>query len=145
MSDFISIEVDKKSAEAVKKSISQYGKKAVNAVIQGVRRTAFAIESDAKRRLKGELGSAKHWITGRLAASVHTEMDGINSFESIKDSKSEDSNLGISVDKMESIVGTNVEYAQKIEFEYDSFLRFAGEKQSKKFSKRVEEEINKIR
>lgn len=145
MNKFIEIELDQKSAKAVQKSFKDYGKDAVEAIKRGVMRTALAIETDAKRRLRGELGSARHWITGRLAASVHTEMEGENTFEKKQESKSGDGKLGVNVGGLEAAVGTNVEYADKIEFEYDSFLRFAGERQQRKFPKRVEEEINRIK
>jgi len=142
---FVNIEVDRASAKALQSSMKQYGRRAIKAITDGIKRTALAIETDAKRRLNGQLGSAKHWITGRLAASVHTEMEGLNSFDAVAESKQKDSNLQETVSDMEGIVGTNVEYADKIEFDYDSFLRFAAERQSRKFSKRVEQELNKIK
>jgi len=145
MSGFVNIELDPQSVREVNKSLRQYGQKAVDAIKTAVMRTALAIESDAKRRLNGMLGSAKHWVTGRLASSVHTEMEGLNSFDPIVDSKSGDESLGVPFEEMEGIVGTNVEYAEKIENDYDSFLRFAGERQEKNFKKRVEEEMNKIK
>jgi len=145
MSGFVNIELDPQSVKEVNKSLRQYGQKAVDAIKTAVMRTALAIESDAKRRLNGMLGSAKHWVTGRLASSVHTEMEGLNSFDPIVDSKSGDESLGVPFEEMEGIVGTNVEYAEKIENDYDSFLRFAGERQEKNFKKRVEEEMNKIK
>lgn len=145
MSDPISIELDPASVKAFDKSVKQYGKKAIEAFKRAMMRTALAIESDAKKRLRGRLGSAKHWVTGRLASSVHTEMKGENTFKACKDSKSRDGSLNIPYDDMEGIVGTNVEYAEKIENDYDSFLRFAAERQQKNFPKRVEEEINRIK
>lgn len=145
MSGFVNIELDPQSVRDVNKSLRQYGQKAVDAIKTAVMRTALAIESDAKRRLNGQLGSAKHWVTGRLASSVHTEMEGLNSFDPIVDSKSGDESLGVPFEEMEGIVGTNVEYAEKIENDYDSFLRFACERQRKNFKKRVEQEMNKIK
>jgi len=145
MSGFVNIELDPQSVREVNKSLRQYGQKAVDAIKTAVMRTALAIESDAKRRLNGQLGSAKHWVTGRLASSVHTEMEGLNSFDPIVDSKSGDESLGVPFEEMEGIVGTNVEYAEKIENDYDSFLRFACERQRKNFKKRVEQEMNKIK
>ena len=145
MSGFVNIELDPLSVRDVNKSLRQYGQKAVDAIKTAVMRTALAIESDAKRRLNGQLGSAKHWVTGRLASSVHTEMEGLNSFDPIVDSKSGDESLGVPFEEMEGIVGTNVEYAKKIENDYDSFLRFACERQGKNFKKRVEQEMNKIK
>jgi len=138
----ISIEIV--NLEEVKKSFRKYGKDAGKAVIRAVNKAGLNIESDAKRRLKGLLGSARHWVTGRLASSVHTEMKGENTFVPIKDSKSGDSNLGVQTGETEAVVGTNVEYASKIEFDYDSFIRFAAERNEPKFQKLVEQELNKL-
>ena len=145
MSKFIDIEVDQKSLNNVLKDYKTYGVKAAKALWNGLTRTAFAVETDAKRRLTGELGSARHIVTGRLRASVHTEFKGENSYKGIGASKPSDANLNTPVGDLEAIVGTNVEYAQKIEFDYDSFMQFAGLRQAKQLPKRVEEELKKIK
>ena len=145
MSKFIDIEVDQKSLNNVLKDYKQYGVKAAKALWNGLTRTAFAVETDAKRRLSGELGSARHIVTGRLRASVHTEFKGENSFKGVKDSETKDGKLNVPIGELEAVVGTNVEYAPKIEFNYDQFIQFAANRQRKKLTQRVTEELKKIK
>ena len=142
MSKDVSIEIE--NLAEVKASFKKYGKDATKAVMNAVNRTGLSIESDAKRRLRGLLGSAKHWITGRLASSVHMETKKENTFNPIKDSKTKDGSLGVKIGELEAVVGTNVEYADKIEFDYDSFIRFAAERNEPKFQKTMEDELNKL-
>ena len=52
----------------------KYRKEGDKAVKRGVDRTAIAIEKDAKKRLKGQLGGQKRIDTDRLRASVHAEL-----------------------------------------------------------------------
>lgn len=129
------------------KDFKGFENEARKAVKKGVDRTALAVESDAKRRLHGELGSSKHWITGRLAASVHAKLQKGQSFQYTAPVTRESFNgtLVIEPDPNEAFAGTNVEYAGKIEFLYDSFLGWAAVNQAKKFKDRITEELNKIR
>ena len=182
MSDFVKIELDQKSVNEVNRSLRDYGKRAGRALMDAILKTGLAIETDAKSRLKGELGSAKHWITGRLATSVHMESKEMNSFRMESHaSKLSDGTLRVAIADDEAVVGTNVKYASDIEFghpervivpinakalrfkpkgsseyifrkravipafEGDSFLRFAGERQEKKFAQRVTKELNNIK
>lgn len=140
----ISVEIDKASAERVNRDLKRYGMAAAKAVMDAILRTAYAIETDAKNRLNGKLGSARHWVTGRLASSVHVETDRINSFVPITDSEAGDRSLNAPVSGAEALVGTNVEYAHKIEFDYDSFLQFAANRQAKNLPKRVNQELDKV-
>jgi hypothetical protein len=71
-----------------------YEKEAKEAIDIAVWTTAAMIESDAKKRLRGMFGSAKHWITGRLADNIYNRK----------------------VADMEKVVGTDVVYAPYIEF-----------------------------
>ena len=144
MSKFVDIEIDRGSVKRFEKSSKRYGKESAKALLRAIMRTAFAVESDAKRRLQGQLGSARHWVTGRLASSVHVEAKGENTFEGVKDSEAKDGKLNVSVKELEAVVGTNVEYAQKIEFDYDSFIMFGYNRQAKNLPKRVQEEWNKL-
>jgi hypothetical protein len=143
MTKFVDIEVDKASADLVKKGLRKFKGDMRQAVIAAIHATGLRIETIAKMRLNGTLGSPRHWVTGRLASSVHTEMKGVNTFKPIKDSKMGDGRLGVNIGELEAAVGTNVEYADKIEFDYDSFLRYAGENQSNELVKRGQQEINK--
>jgi len=140
----VDIQVDQKSIDTVLKSFDEYGVAAAKALMNAIYRTALNIESDAKRRLNGQLGSAKHWITGRLASSVHTEIKGKNSFEGNKASEGDDGSFGLQVDDLEALVGTNVVYAPRIETDYDSFIIFATNKRSPELPKKIEDELNKL-
>jgi hypothetical protein len=48
-----------------------YEKQAARALKDGILATAYGIHLDAIRRLSGQEGSRKHWITGRLATSLN--------------------------------------------------------------------------
>jgi hypothetical protein len=138
--------------EGLKADFRKYGKDAEKAVDIAVKQTGFAIQSDAKKRLNGMLGSAKHWITGNLAKSIYKRP----------------------LQPMEMIVGTPVEYAPYIEFgtgdfveipegteevarlykgkglrkvniKGDSFLNWAAVNQQKKLIERIEIELNKLK
>ena len=143
MSKLVSIELT--NMKEVNRSFRQYGNKAVNAIRKAVLRTGLAAETDGKMRLNGELGSGRHWVTGRLGTSVHMETKEKNTFKAVENSKAKDGRLNVPVEDLEAVVGSNVEYGPKIEFDYDSFIRWAGENQEGKFPKRVTEELNKIK
>ncbi len=132
------------------KDLDRFGKEAGKAVKNGVDRTAIAMESDAKKRLAGDLGGKRRILTGRLRASVHAELkEGEN--------HGEDS-LGEKIASDEAVVGTNVVYANRIEFGFKgtdslgrkynqegmSYLGFAAIRQAKELPKRVTEELNKL-
>ena len=133
----------------------KYRKEADKAVKRGVDRTAIAIETDAKKRLKGQLGGQKRIDTDRLRASVHaelgqnTEMPKKNTFQSVASSESSDGNLGVSIANDEAVTGTNVFYGKFIEYGTKflsamSFLGFAAVRQDKELKRRVTEELNKV-
>ena len=111
-----SVEIDPVSYKGLQADLQKYGKDAEKAVTTAVLKTALSIETIAKQRLRGMFGSAKHWITGRLASSLHYEMTGKNSFKGSKDSQPGDGKLNETVKQGEAIVGTNVDYAMPIEF-----------------------------
>jgi phage gpG-like protein len=144
MGNFIDIEVDQKSVKLVENGLKRYGIESVKALWRAITRTAFAIETDAKERLAGNLGSARHIVTGRLRSSIHVEYKGANTFKGVAASKGSDGKLNVPIEDLEAVVGTNVEYAPKIEFDYDSFMRFGTTRQSKNLSKRVEKEFKKL-
>lgn len=137
------IEIELQNEKLVNQGLRRFGGDVKKAVISALHATGLEIESIAKMRLNGLLGSARHWVTGRLASSIHTEMKGVNTFKGIAESKPGDGRLGVNIGEMEAAVGTNVEYADKIEFDYDSYLRFAGEKAGRNLVKQGEKEINK--
>jgi hypothetical protein len=128
-----------------------YEKEAEQAINKAVTDTAKAIETDAKRRLQGQLGSKRHWITGNLAKSIYNRI----------------------VQSMEKVVGTKLPYAPYIEFgtgdfvdipegaegvaslfrgkgirkvniKGDSFLNWAAVNQRQKLVERIKANLNKI-
>ena len=116
------------------------------AVKVAIDRTAYAVETDAKKKLKSD----KHIITGRLFSSIHAEAKEGQSYDYIDNNgKSFNGSLEEPFDqKNEAIAGTNVVYAPFIEFgtKYfsgDSFLGHAATVQEPKLKKRVEDEIEK--
>jgi hypothetical protein len=158
VSKMVDIQVDQKSIDTVLKSFDEYGVDAAKALGNAIYRTALNIESDAKRRLRGQLGSAKHWVTGRLASSIHTETKGYvnykiggesaivsgTSFTGNDHSQPEDSNFGMQVDDLEALVGTNVVYGPRIETDFDPFITFATNRRSPELPKKIEDELNKL-
>jgi len=116
------------------------------AIKKAVDRTALAIETDAKNKLKSD----GHIITGRLRASIHAEIKEGQSFTYTDNGgKSFDGAIDESFGELEAIAGTNVEYAPYIEygtrfFSGDSFLGWAAQKQEKLLRLRVEDELSKL-
>ena len=122
------LELEKQGAINLKKQLSKLDKNSDKA-FRGVVKMLFQIKTIAQQKLKSD----KHIVTSRLRNSIYVQTpnqqfakingnDGNysddlgNSFESqIK---------GISLIENEGIVGTNVNYAPKIEYFYDSFLYF---------------------
>ena len=119
-------------------------------MIKSADKVGLLIQSAAKLRLK----EMKHYITGRLASSIHSEVkEGIvqdngevsaTTFDYKAEVSGEmfDGTLHEEIAPLELIVGTNVEYAEKIEVKYDSYLRFAAELGDSQLQKYVTEQIN---
>lgn len=79
------------------------------AMIDELRLTGFMIESTYKIGVPVD--------TGRLQSSIHTEHSDIRSFNySNRDGETFNGSLGYNLKPTQVIVGTNVEYAQKIEY-----------------------------
>ena len=120
------------------------------AIMKAFKKVGLLIQSAAKLRLK----EMKHYITGRLASSIHSEVkEGIvhdngevsaTTFDYKAEVSGEmfDGTLHEEIAPLELIVGTNVEYAEKIEVKYDSYLRFAAELGDSQLQKYVTEQIN---
>lgn len=141
MSKFIDIEVV--NADIVANGFRNANKDFKQALKDVLNTLAIRAESIAKLRLSGGFGSLRHWITGRLASSVHWESPDGNSFKGNSHSKTRDGRLGEPVGDLEIIVGTNVEYAAKIE-SIDSFIVYAGEKVQQLSGAEVEKEFNRV-
>lgn len=114
----INLEIE--GIDELKRDFKRFGQKADVAIQKGTDRTALAIETLAKQRLKG-----MRWITGRLASSIHSEANkptqpGMTrsggTFNYRSGGEAYDGSLRVSLKNLESAVGTNVEYAPYIEF-----------------------------
>lgn len=142
----ITIEVDSVSYDGLRDDLKKYGIEAKKAINNAVKSTALYIQKIAKQRLHGMLGSLKHYITGRLATSIHPQYKSGESFSytAPESGESFDGTLSESVGELEAIVGTNVEYAPKIEFEKDQFMGYAGLQGEKYFEDRIIIELNKL-
>lgn len=81
--------------------------------------TALMVESRAKGKLKAD----GHWITGRLASSIHVVTKG--------------DDIQISLTPLERAVGSNVVYAASIEFDHDSYLHYANMKERNRFQREI--------
>ena len=142
----ITIEVDKISYDDLQSDLKKYGIAAKKAINNAVKATALFIRKTAQQRLHGLLGSAKHYITGRLATSIHAEYKSGETFSyTAPESKlTFDGSLNQDLEELEAVVGTNVEYAAKIEFEKDQYLGYAAQQGSKYFEERIIKELDKI-
>lgn len=113
MNQFASIQVDQQSQRNVANALIRFGKEAEKTIRDVVNRTALAIETDAKNKLKTD----GHIITSRLRSSIHAETTNGQKFSySDKDGISYDGSLGEKLENLEAAAGTNVEYASAIEF-----------------------------
>lgn len=145
MKEALTFEIDAISYNGLLSDLRQYGVQAKKAIKNAVNRTALAIETVAKKRLSGELGSDKHIVTGRLRASVHAELENNKSFTYRDDEGlTFDGSLNEPLGEMDAIAGTNVVYGPRIEIEQDAYLRYAAEVEDKRLSERIEEELNKL-
>ena len=152
---FIGLKID--GIPGLIQDMSEYGINAEKAVDKAVTDTSKAVETDAKNRLRGMLGSDKHTVHGGagLLGSIYNRV----------------------VKTMEKVVGTPVYYAPYIEFgigdlvftsqEFtaeekevaaqfkgtkhvhgfrgNSFLGWAATNQSKKLIERIENNLNAIK
>ena len=132
-------------------SFGRYRREAAMAVQKAVDKTSKAVETDAKSRLKGMLGSEKHWITGTLAKSIYNR-------EQAKGDRIVGTPL-VYAPYIEFGVGDYVEIPEGLEavaaqykgtkkvkgFKGDSFLNWSLVNQSKKMIERIKEELNRIK
>jgi len=144
MSKNLHIEIE--GIEELASDFRRFGKQAKDAIKRGVDRTALAVETDAKEKLKSD----GHIITGRLRSSLHAETVQGQQF-GYRDDHGETYNgaLNEKIGELDAVAGTNVHYAPYIEFgtKYitaDSYLGYAAIKQDKKLKDRVIEELNKL-
>ena len=113
---------------------------------RGIDRTALAMETDAKEKLKAD----GHIVTNRLRASIHAELENEASFQySDMEGHTFDGSLKKRIGKLEAVIGTNVFYGPYIEFgtkffNGDSFMGWARLRQQKLLRGRIIEEIKRL-
>jgi len=117
-----SITLDKGSLDHLDKQFKLLQDAGPRSVYSAIMKVAYKIVSDAKLRLKGQ----SHVVTSRLRNSlfVKTATKATANY-SDKDGRAFTAELAsVTLAKMEVAIGTNVEYAQKIE-DMDSYLYWA--------------------
>lgn len=137
----ITVTLDSTSQKETVNALRKFGKDSAKVIKDVVNAAAANIESDAKEKIKAD----KHIVTNRLRASIHAEYKTDQQYM-YKDDENEnfDGALHENFGELEAIVGTNVSYASKIEFMYDSFLRWAAEKQKPIFIRKMTDALNKL-
>lgn len=137
------------------------------ALMRGIARTGLDIQTAAKLRLQ----QRGHWITGRLASSIHSEVkDGVldnknkkitgtqYSYEAPKTGVQFDGTFTSKAGDMELLVGTNVEYAARIELGFkgtdsmgrkynqsgDSYLRYAATLAGGKIGDYIKQQLDRL-
>jgi hypothetical protein len=118
------MEQSKKNMFAQMDKLKKTGKESM---MKGIVKILFDIKALAQLKLKYD----QHIVTSRLRNSIYvqtkkgeqTSTNDITYTDNTK--KSYSSKLDIELNENEGAVGTNVNYAEKIEFLYDSFLYWA--------------------
>lgn len=118
----VSLQLDKQSKDHIDKQFNLLRESAPRSVYSAIVKVAYKIRAEAQLRLRGK----NHIVTSRLRNSLFVKTE-----EKANDSYSD--NLGksfvaelpsVAIGKNEVAIGTNVEYAQKIE-NMDSYLMWA--------------------
>jgi len=131
------INISDRDIRRVLKSLDKYSVKTVRKVEKQVVKSAFAIHGNAVRNCPVK--------TSRLKNSLHvkTYEDKSHSY-SDKKGKGFNGTLSVSVKKGQAVVGTNVEYAQDVEFGEvktktgsQPFLRPAANKEKPRFNNEI--------
>jgi len=109
----ITVTLDSTSQKETVNALRKFGKNSAKVIKDVVNRTAIAVETDAKNRLKDD----RHIITSRLRSSIHAELKpGANYAYSDSRGNSYDGSLKEKFGDLEAVAGTNVDYAPHIEF-----------------------------
>ncbi len=158
MKPFFSISVE--GVDDLKKDFDKYKIEASKAVNRATDKTAVAVRNDAVSRLKGLLGSAKHWIGGTLAGHVYNNPYTDVATRQYMRHVGNDMEYAPYIEfGTGDVVFTNFDFSEeakreaeqykgagirKVNIRGDSFLNWAAVNQSKKHSERVVTELNKI-
>ena len=96
-----------------------------------VRRIALVnIEGGAKRKITQD----GHIDTGRLRASIHSEWKGTRRILTVG-----------KIGDLEAVVGSNVPYANRIEYDFDSYILYAFEQAQRPFVDGMERILRGVR
>ena len=122
----VELEIDKASLKNLNKNMDiikkEYPKEAWKMVVKML----FDMKFLAQQKLKGD----KHIVTSRLRNSIvvktpkRSESDDLN-YQDNKGNSFDADLKSVKLEQDEGVFGTNVEYAGKIEFLYDSFIYWA--------------------
>jgi len=146
------ITIEIRGEKEVIDALRDYQVKSDVALKRALIKTGLLIQSAAKLRLQ----EMKHYVTGRLASSIHTEVQegwvkSINKlggttydYKATVSKEVFDGSLKEIIGPLEVIVGTNVVYAEFIETMKDPYLRFAAEQGDAELPKYVEEQIDRL-
>ena len=127
-----SIELEKASRLNFERMLDKLSKRTTEAAYKGLVKFLFQIKLLAQNKLKAD----RHIVTSRLRNSIyvktheqkHANVSGNSELYGDDDGNQYLNDLSaISISENEGAVGTNVEYAEKIETQYDSFLYWAAE------------------
>ena len=109
--------------------VRKFTRKVHNNIDREIQATAFEIDRGAKKGVRVD--------TGRLRSSIHPQFKGTTAFQyADEEGGFFDGFLQLNLKMFEAIVGTNVEYAQKIE-KADPFLEPAARQAKANFQKRM--------
>lgn len=118
----VSITLDQASKDHLDKQFRLLKEAGPRSVYSSLMKIAYKIKAEAQLRLKGR----KHIVTSRLRNSLFVKTEKVSN-ESYSDNAGNSfvAELpSVTLDKYEVAIGTNVEYAQKIE-DLDSYLGWA--------------------
>lgn len=138
--------------EEVMKNLKKMPEKYQAAVMKAILKTAHV---DVETKAKWKLTTDRHVDTGRLRASIHVQKKADTNFKyDVKRTRKKDGSLFLggtfdgmlktNIKPLSVIVGTNVEYAIKIE-RMDSYLFYALETSREKLRQRIKQNIEKVK
>lgn len=105
-------------------SANRLKRKTKKEIQQHVRKIALVnIEGGAKRKITQD----GHVDTGRLRASIHSEWKGTRRILTVG-----------KIGDLEAVIGTNLPYANRIEYDFDSYLLYAFEQAQRPFTDGLE-------
>ena len=116
------LELTRESQLNFDKTMKKLSTRTTEAARQGIVKFLYQIQTLAQDKLTSD----GHIVTSRLKSSIAIKTPKITPGSySDKDGKNYKGDFDVTLGENEAAVGTNVEYANKIEYLYDSFLYYA--------------------